>query len=398
MLEPGDKLGAYEIIAPLTSGGMAAMFLARRTGAGGFSRFVAIKACHEHLGEDEAMVKRFLDEARISARVQHPHVVHVEDLLEDGGRYYIVMEYVHGASLSQLVDELTKRRRRMAMEIGVALTCVVADALHAAHEAKDDYGRPLAIVHRDVSPQNILLSADGHVKLIDFGVATADARLYESATGQVVGKLRYISPEQALASGVDRRADLYSLGAVLWELLTMKPLFRGGLEMLDDRPAVRPPGRYVDAVPPALDAVVLATLDEDPSGRPATALELRKRLFEAVPAAREVDSEVLGELVRSVLDEELERVTDALPKELSFEMTLEELATDVMLVPPREETRADLTRPMPIGPAASPAPPPSITQKTAAQAAEPASSRWLGATILCGALVFGVALGLWLGG
>ena len=315
-------LGPYEILGPLRSGGMATLLLGRRRGLGGFRQFVALKALHACHEKDPRMVRRFLDEARLSAHVVHPNVVHVEDLIEVDGRYYLAMEYVHGCTVARFLDELQKRRRAPTPAVAAHIAACVAEALHAAHTCTDDEGRALHIVHRDVSPQNVLLAHTGHIKLIDFGIAKADARLHESTLGRIVGKLRYASPEQVRGHAVDARADIYGLGIVLWELLTGRPLFRAGLDVLapEGRPEVQPPSRYVPDIPPALDAIVLRALAENPDDRPATALAFRRALLMAVPAATLVDALQMADLVRSVVPHELAEALAALPSPQAHEV------------------------------------------------------------------------------
>ena len=203
---------------------MASLFLARRGGAAGFTRLVAIKMVHPRHAEDPGLIQMFVDEALLTARIDHPNVVHVEELGEHESAYYLVMEYVHGASLAQLMRVLGRAKRRLSPLVAVAICARVSEGLHAAHETTGDNGELLSIVHRDVSPQNILLSHKGHVKLIDFGIAKAHARVHESNVSSLKGKVRYMAPEQATTGNVDRRTDVYALGIVLWEPLTMRRL------------------------------------------------------------------------------------------------------------------------------------------------------------------------------
>src|SRR5262245_54903562 len=168
---------------------MATLFLARRVGAAGFSRHVAIKVVHGHLANDPHFIGMFVDEAMLPARIQHPNVVHIEELGEAGGTYFLAMEYVHGAALSALLGELSKLRRRLSTPLAVFIAMRVLEGLHAAHELRDERGQKLEVVHRDVSPQNVLLSASGHVKLIDFGIAKARGQSQRTKTGLLKGKL-----------------------------------------------------------------------------------------------------------------------------------------------------------------------------------------------------------------
>jgi serine/threonine protein kinase len=289
---------------------MATLFLARRSGAAGFSRHVAVKVVHPHLAEDPSFIRMFVDEALLSARIQHPNVVHVEELGEQNGTYFLVMEYVHGSALSTMLGALARQDRRLSPELAVNIAMKVADGLDAAHELVDDKGQRLGVVHRDVSPQNVLLSATGHVKLIDFGIAKAAGQGRRTETGSLKGKVRYMSPEQAFGQPIDRRTDIYALAIVLWEMLTMQRMFKGtnDLALLDEvrNPHILPPSALSPELPPALDRVILGALSRDREQRPRTARDFRNQLQEAYPAAATVGEERLGEVVRAVLGEHIE--------------------------------------------------------------------------------------------
>ena len=329
MFEVGDSVGNYTILAHLRSGGMANLFLARREGAAGFKRHVAIKVVHSRHAEDEHLIRMFLDEALISARIDHPNVVHVEDLGQLDGTYFLVMEYVHGSSVAHLLKMLARMKRRLSPQVAVAIAAWVAEGLHAAHETTDDDGQLVHLVHRDVSPQNILLSHRGHVKLIDFGVAKARIRSEETNVAMLKGKVRYMPPEQATTGIVDRRSDVYSLGIVLWEMLTMRRLFTGKTEfevLLKVRdPQIVPPSHFVPDIPPELDRVVLAALSRHPDDRPKNAKVFRRALARALPKSTTLDSAHLADLILSVVGDELEHLRHDLPKEVSRVLEAEQL-------------------------------------------------------------------------
>jgi len=322
---------------------MATLFLGKKHGAAGFTRHVAIKVVHEHLASDPDFVRMFVDEALLQARIQNPHVVHVEELGEADGAHFMVMEYVHGCALAQLLLALSKRKRRPQVEIAVSIALQTLAGLHAAHELRADDGSSLGVVHRDVSPQNVLLSRDGHVKLIDFGVAKAASSLNQTQGAMIKGKIRYMPPEQAFGKTVDRRADLYALGIVLWEMLTMRKLFGAQddlalLEMVRD-PKIDPPSRWASEVPPALDRVVLKALSKDPAQRYATAQDMRRALAEAVPASTMVEASSIAELLEASLGNELEKERKALPAAVGAQVgpspdrtrVIEERAEEVLL-------------------------------------------------------------------
>jgi serine/threonine protein kinase len=247
--------------------------------------------------------------------------VHVEELGETpDGQHFLVMEYVHGCSLSQLLNKLAKKNRGLPPELAVFVAMQIAAGLHAAHEVRDDQGRPLGVVHRDVSPDNVLLAYEGHVKLIDFGVAKVDT-VNRTSTGTLKGKLRYMSPEQASGREIDRRTDVYALAIVLWEMLTTRRLFAetDQLLLLDlvRNPTVVPAGSIRPGIPPALDAVLMKALSRDPAARHASTHELRRALAEAMPSANLVDASQLGALLSVAMSSEIENELRRLPTSVS---------------------------------------------------------------------------------
>ena len=300
---------------------MATLYLAERSGAAGFSKHVAIKVVHPHLAEDEYFVSMFLDEARLSARIQHPNVVHVEQLGNIGPTFYLVMELVHGVNLGTFLRALHKQGRRLSPELAVHIALAIADGLHGAHETKDPTGKLLGVVHRDVSPDNVLLSYQGHVKLIDFGVAKAQGRLSRTEAQTIKGKFRYMSPEHAKGKPVDRRSDVYSLAVVLWEMLCGRRLFDAPDQWIllnqVQEPKAIPPSTIAPEVTKPLDEAVLEALSVDPDERPATALSFRRRLGDALPSAFSVTAPELSELIRHVHADRLEAEQQLLPQELS---------------------------------------------------------------------------------
>lgn len=308
-LQPGQRLGGFEIVQHVKSGGMASLYLARRQGAAGFSRPVAIKIVHQELAKDPKFIRMFLDEARLAVLIQHPNVVQVEELLEVGGTYMMVMEYVHGTSLFDVLRRLARQGRRLSPEIAVWIASRVADGLHAAHELRAPDGRLLEVVHRDISPQNILLSYSGHVKVIDFGIAKSQQRSDMTRTGVIRGKLGYMSPEQANAHPVDRRTDVYALGIVLWEMLTSRRLFKGQseVELLDKvrNPRIARPSLY-GHVPPALENVVMDALTPPVDMRTKSAMEMRDKLLRALPEAGAMHSSTLAGLLSTVMSDTME--------------------------------------------------------------------------------------------
>ncbi len=316
-LGPGSRLGQYEIVAPLRAGGMATLFLGRRVGPAGFARHVAIKVVHAHLASDPSFIEMFLDEARLAAAIQHPNVVHTEELGEENGMYYLAMEYVHGCSLAQFLMRLIQQKRGLAPEVAAHIAMKIADGLHAAHEVKDDQGRALGVVHRDISPQNVLLAYNGQVKLIDFGVAKAAGRSRETTGASLKGKIRYMSPEQAWGRSIDRRTDVYALGIVLWESLTHRRLFAAdddfaALERVRN-PQVPPPTSLAPWIGEGLDHAVMTALAPDPAARFQTAQALRRAIGGGCPKAVMVEPDDLGALLMSVMEEDIEHERRSAP-------------------------------------------------------------------------------------
>jgi serine/threonine-protein kinase len=294
MAQPGvvapQIVGRYALHEKIASGGMANVYIGRLAGAVGFMRTVAIKRLHPHLASDPEFATMFLDEARLAARIQHPNVVSTLDVVASKGELFLVMEYVEGESLSQLVRLSQANEIPMPVPVAVSIMSGVLQGLHAAHEALNDRGEPLGIVHRDVSPQNVMIGTDGVPRVLDFGVAKAIGNLHSTRQGEIKGKLRYMAPEQVLGGGdIDRLADVFAASVVLWEILTGKPLFGGTsdgetVRKILDMP-VDPPSKYNSAVPFSLDDVVLRGLERDKKRRHRTAAEMAAALEEAVPAA-----------------------------------------------------------------------------------------------------------------
>ncbi|MFK8001262.1 MAG: serine/threonine-protein kinase [Polyangiales bacterium] len=298
----GDNIAGYDIVAKMKSGGMAALYLGRRSRSGGFEKHVAIKVVHEHLSENEDFTVMFLDEARISASIEHPNVVHTHDLgTTESGRDFLVMEYVPGVALSQVMRAFRQQQRRPTPAIATWIAMQVAAGLHAAHELTDDAGNLLGVVHRDVSPKNVLVAYKGYVKLIDFGIAKAADRIHHTQGALIKGTFRYMSPEQAHGTPLDRRTDIYALGIMLWELLTQRKLFDApnDILLLDlvRNPKIPPPSSLAPDVPPALDAIVMKALSKDPAHRPPTTAAFQAALAAACPEALAVTQGEVAELI-----------------------------------------------------------------------------------------------------
>lgn len=230
MSEPGLVLERYALLRLLVRGGMGSVYLARVEGAEGFRKPVAVKLIHRHLMDDPGAVEAFVREAKLVVRLAHPNIVQVVDFGQHRNQYLAVLEYVHGHDLSTLTRYLSLTKRRLAIEHSAFLVYQVLRGLDFAHRLKDDDGAPLGLVHRDISPQNILISTDGHVSLTDFGIARVQSEVTRTSPGDLKGKLAYMSPEQVSGKRVDHRSDLFSLGIVLHELLSGERLFHSDSE------------------------------------------------------------------------------------------------------------------------------------------------------------------------
>jgi eukaryotic-like serine/threonine-protein kinase len=306
-------VGRYALYGKIASGGMATVYFGRMMGAAGFTRTVAIKRLHPHLAEEPEFVSMMIDEARLAARVQHPNVAQTLDVVATGEELLIVMEYVAGESLSRLLRAEGARERLVPPAIVSAVMNGVLHGLHAAHEAKSDRGVPLGIVHRDVSPHNMLVGVDGLARVIDFGVAKAAGRLQTTREGVVKGKVAYMAPEQLSGQAATRLADVYAAGVVLWETLTGRHLFKAdddaGIFAQILSGSFPKPGRWVAGLPPALDEVVMRALERDPAARFATAREMADALVHAMPPALGAD---VGAWVEEVAKQVLDKRSDQL--------------------------------------------------------------------------------------
>jgi serine/threonine-protein kinase len=278
------SFGRYEIIGELAKGGMGTVYLCRRSGEAGFQRLYALKLVHDHLAQDEEVIDMLLDEARIASRIHHAKVVPILDLGSINGRYYLAMDYIEGCSLSQLCR---RHPRRRPPEMIVPLVMDALEGLHAAHTLVDDDDNPLDLVHRDVSPQNLLVGVDGIGRVIDFGIVKAAARRSTTAEGRMKGKISYMSPEQLLEdTPVDARSDIFAAGVMLWSALTGMKLFQAdseGATVTNIITKTVPPPSAVGLRPPkCFDAICLRALERNPKRRFQTAEEMSEALRVAV--------------------------------------------------------------------------------------------------------------------
>ncbi|MFL5414119.1 MAG: serine/threonine protein kinase, partial [Myxococcales bacterium] len=277
------KFGKYLLLERIAVGGMAEVYAAKAFGAAGFERLLAIKRILPTMNEDPEFIQMFVDEARIAAQLSHANIVQVIELGKHEDSYFIAMEYISGRDVRQLNERFRKIGRPMPIPQATFILSRICEALDYAHRRRDGHGVPLGIVHRDISPQNVLVSFDGNVKLIDFGIAKAESRFSKTQAGILKGKFSYMSPEQVKGQGVDHRSDIFASGVLLWEMLCGQKLFTGDsdIAVLEKvRAAEVPPPRSLNPrVPESLEAVVLRALAADPRDRYQWASEMHDDLL-----------------------------------------------------------------------------------------------------------------------
>lgn len=283
---PPKQLGRFEVGAKIGGGGMATVYLGRRTRGNGTEQVVALKVIRDELAEDPQFSGMFIDEAKILARLKHPNVIRTLEYGITGRHRYIAMELLSGRTLGDVWDLLVHRGERVPIRLGAWICARVAEGLHSAHELVDAAGTPLNVIHRDVNPSNVFLTHGGEVKLIDFGLAKARMRVSRSQDGIVKGKIPYLAPEQAQGRPIDRRTDVYALGATLWETATMKRLFKrdtdvATLKAIRDAhvPDVR---EMVEGFPEPLWTIIDKALQRDPNDRFESAKAMQRALDDFV--------------------------------------------------------------------------------------------------------------------
>lgn len=312
-MRPADRpvervVGRYALYGEIASGGMATVHFGRLLGPVGFSRTVAIKRLHPQYAKDPEFVSMFLDEARLAARIQHPNAVATLDVVALEGELFLVMEYVQGETMARLFRTIRAGSYRVPPNIAAGIMTGVLYGLHAAHEAKAEQGTALGIVHRDVSPQNIMVGIDGVARVLDFGVAKAVGRTQTTRDGQIKGKLAYMAPEQLRGAWMDRRVDVYGAAVVLWEALTGRQCFDGDHEgvvfgkVIEG--TIEPPSAHCSDMPAGLDAVVMRGMSRDPDQRYATARDMAVAIEDVISPA---SPRFVGEWVERVAGESLAR-------------------------------------------------------------------------------------------
>lgn len=275
------RIGRYDLLCKLASGGMGSVYLARASGVGGFERLVALKSCHPELLDDSDFVAMFMDEARLAAQIRHPNVVPTLDVGDDDV-LHLVMEYVEGDDLLTVLNEARKKGEKFPIDVTLRIMVDLLAGLHAAHELRDGRGRPLNLIHRDVSPHNVMVGVDGSSRLTDFGLAKAEARVAVTRQGVIKGKLGYVAPEQVSGKPATRQVDVFAAGVVIWEALVGRRLFHGETErdmlMAVIQEEIKSPAKYRKDIPKGLEAAIMKALAREPSQRFATAADFSEAL------------------------------------------------------------------------------------------------------------------------
>lgn len=284
IIKTDRMFGRFELLMEMARGGMATLYLARIRGPEDFEKFLVLKKIHDHLAEEKEFIGMFLDEARITALIHHPNVATIFDMGQIDGSYFIAMEYVHGENLTSVLRAAVRQKHTFKWPYAAKIVAGAAAGLHAAHELKGPDGKSLGVVHRDVSPQNIIVSYDGHVKVVDFGIAYAAERISHTQAGTLKGKIAYMSPEQTSSSNLDQRSDVYSLGIVLFECIVLKRLFREkneGAALLRIQQGDIPKPRSIrPEIPEPLEKIMLKALATDRDKRYQSAEDLEEALNE----------------------------------------------------------------------------------------------------------------------
>jgi serine/threonine-protein kinase len=368
-IAPKTQLGKYQLVRHLASGGMAELWLARSNALAGFDRHVALKRIrHEH-ANDQRFAQMFLDEARLAGSLHHPNVATVHDIGQDGGQYYFTMEYVHGEDLRKILMHVSAREQHLPIEHVMTIMLAATSALHYAHEHKSQ------IVHRDVSPANVMVGYDGTVKVLDFGIAKAMHRTKDTQSGVLKGKVAYMSPEQCVGQPVDRRSDIFCLGIVMYEILTVRRLFKGANDFLTMSSIIHGdiplPSTIRPGIPRELELIIMRALSPELGDRFQTADELRASLerfcianhIRATPAS-------LAEYMRSLFGKKPEPWHSDEEPEIELTYDFDGTEPGVVQVPEAALKRAALPSTTPIQPSA-----PIMKARTKAITGDPLASQ-----------------------
>jgi len=325
MSKLNQKFGKYTLLDRIAIGGMAEVFLAKQSGVEGFEKTLALKRMRPQLSGNENFIRMFLNEAKLAAQLSHPHIVQIYDLGKIGDSYFIAMEYVHGQDMSRIIPKCQKNNIAFPLEYALKIASATLEALHYAHYKRDDLGQPLCIVHRDISPENILVGYSGAIKIADFGIAKATTSIHESDTpksGEIKGKLAYMSPEQIMNKNVDHLSDIFSLGVVLYEWVSGYKLFAADndLSIINSiiEGKIYSPSYFKEGIPAEVERILLKSLEKDKKKRYQSAFDMQCDIDAFLNSLGFNPSHVhLSNFMRQLYQEELDK--EALEREIRLE-------------------------------------------------------------------------------
>jgi len=306
-----QRFGKYVLLDRIAVGGMAEIFLARQEGLEGFEKTIVIKRIRPHLSSQKSFVKMFLNEAKLAAQLNHPNIVQIYDLGKIADSYFIAMEYIFGRDMRRIIPKAEGMDIAFPLVYAVKIASSVCEGLYYAHQKSDLYGNPLNIVHRDVTPENIFVSFDGTVKILDFGIAKAANQIEQTRAGEIKGKLSYMSPEQCMGKVLDQRSDLFSLGVVFYEWITGYKLFTGDSEVAILKTItegkIYPPSYFKPDIPEAVERILMKTLEKDRDQRYASAWDLQYDLDRFLSSHEFTPSNIhLANFLKQLFSDELE--------------------------------------------------------------------------------------------
>jgi serine/threonine protein kinase len=315
----GTRFGKYTLLNRIAVGGMAEVFLARQEGLEGFEKTICIKRIRPHLSSQASFVRMFLNEAKLAAQLNHPNIVQIYDLGRVNDSYFIAMEYISGRDMSRIIPKAEKAGISFPMIYALRIASNVCEGLYFAHTKTDAYGNPLNIVHRDITPENILVSFSGTVKIVDFGIAKANSQLEQTRAGEIKGKLSYMSPEQCMGHPLDARSDIFSFGSVVYEWITGYKLFTGENEMailksiIDGK--IYPPSYFKEDVPEAVERILMKSLEKDKTKRYQSAWEMQFDIDTYLASSEFTPSNIhLSNFLKQIFGDEIEREKELLLK------------------------------------------------------------------------------------
>jgi eukaryotic-like serine/threonine-protein kinase len=322
----GTRFGKYSLLNRIAVGGMAEIFLARQEGLEGFEKTICIKRIRPHLSSQPNFVRMFLNEAKLAAQLNHPNIVQIYDLGRINDSYFIAMEYISGRDMSRIIPKAEKAGIPFPMIYALRIASNVCEGLFYAHTKTDAYGNPLHVVHRDVTPENILVGFNGTVKIVDFGIAKANTQIEQTRAGEIKGKLSYMSPEQAMGAQLDARSDIFALGSVVYEWITGYKLFTGENEMailksiIDGK--IYPPSYFKEDVPEAVERILMKALEKDKEKRYQSAWEMQFEIDTYLASSEFTPSNIhLSNFLKQIFGDEIEREKELLLKNRDQEIS-----------------------------------------------------------------------------